>query len=52
MPSERTLKKYDESFGPDFKGVEGQALTVMATYDYEAQNMDELSFTKGAHIGY
>ena len=45
--SDRNLKKYDEGFGPDFKGSDGKALTVMATFDYEAQNMDELTFTKG-----
>ncbi|KAL5254652.1 hypothetical protein ACHWQZ_G014176 [Mnemiopsis leidyi] len=48
--SNRNLKKYDESFGPDFKGSDGKALTVMATFDYEAQNMDELTFTKGSII--
>lgn len=48
--SKRGLKKYDESFGPDFKGTDRQTVTVMATFDYEAQNMDELSFTKGSII--
>ena len=47
IPPDRNLKKYDEAFGPDFKGSDGKALTVMATFDYEAQNMDELTFTKG-----